>query len=1289
MRLLVWLSLTSALFAQPSIDFSYAGATRTAPIATAYSVHPSGRDDTALVQAALDEAAAHAPAAVLLAPGRYLISGSLHIRTSGVVLRGAGDATLVATGKSRRTLIEIGATTDPTTEAPVNITDENVAAGSRQLHTTAALHPGDRVVITRPSTREWISALGMSGLKGQYANQRLDWLPGSRNLVWDRAVESVKSNEVTLDAPITTALERRYGGATIARVPSAPPHNIGIENVTFDSTYDSPFDEDHSWIAVALDHVEDAWVRNVTARHFAGSAVRVGQRARRISIEDCRNEAPISEAAGYRRQAFLVEGQQVLVRRCHSEQGMNDFATGLLAAGPNVFLDCTATRALGPSGSFESWASGVLYENVRIEGAGLWLTNDDPRTQGSGWTAANSVVWNSHATDIRVHGPEGAENIAKDSPEPLYEALLTKRLGRAPPKSPSADFSRLIAEFKPQPQPTKPAPATHRVEIVGGRFTVDGQVLWGGVVNDGWWRGQENPATAIESAGVAITRFIPGRTGHGLTEDLPALADQMVRQGTPFYQFIPGLWYDRRRDEHSTFSRTDANVWAPFYEMPWARTGKGRAADGLSLFDLSKFNPWYFSRLRDFGELATEHGLFLQYNIYNTHNVLEILPHWVDYPWRPANNVNDTGLAEPPPVEGTNRIHVANEVYDISNPQRRALHRSLVLHTLDELGDLPNVVFCTGFQFAGPLAFQEFFQDTVAEWEKRTGKTVRIELATSKDITDAILANPARARQVAVIDMRYWQYRPDGTLFAPQGGKNLAFREMIRAAFPQSSDTPPDTTPYQVYRQVREYHDRYPDKAIIALHAGTGPIPVLMAGGAGVLMRNPSGGQGQGTSADRTALDAFVHKYLARTLMRIQPRDNVINDPEQNWCGSTQTGDSVLIYTLAGPSIRVMKTLSDAQYEATWFDPRTGSTRDAGATLTALAGDEIAKPTSEPWLLLLRAQETAAAPAPAIRNPLLPSGPDPWVTYRNGFYYYMNTTGDSLGIRKTRSVADLEHAEMKLVWKAPASGPYSRHVWAPELHYLRGRWYIYFAADAGTNMTHRIWVLENSSPDPLIGDWTMKGKVADPSDKWAIDASLFEHNDRLYMIWSGWEGDVNGAQNIYIAELENPWTIRGHRVRISSPDYPWERVGDHMTKRDPEANPGLETAEPVHIDVNEGPEILKRGDKIFLVYSASACWSDFYSLGMLTASTSADLLNPASWQKSPIPVFWQSPKAGAYGPGHNSFFQSPDGKEDWIIYHANSKPNQGCRGDRSPRAQRFTWNPDGTPNFGRPVPVNR
>ncbi|MDE3196648.1 MAG: glycoside hydrolase family 43 protein, partial [Acidobacteriota bacterium] len=194
-------------------------------------------------------------------------------------------------------------------------------------------------------------------------------------------------------------------------------------------------------------------------------------------------------------------------------------------------------------------------------------------------------------------------------------------------------------------------------------------------------------------------------------------------------------------------------------------------------------------------------------------------------------------------------------------------------------------------------------------------------------------------------------------------------------------------------------------------------------------------------------------------------------------------------------------------------------------------------------------------------NPLLPSGADPWVIQHGGVYYYMQTTGRNLTIWKTRDIGQLASAEKKIVWTPPATGPNSRDIWAPELHYLGGKWYIYFAADAGKNESHRVWVLENTSPDPLEGEWIMKGKVADPTDKWAIDATVLETRGRMYIAWSGWQGDADGEQDIFIARLKNPWTIEGDRTLISAPQYGWEKHGDL---------PGR------HVNVNEGPEFLVR-----------------------------------------------------------------------------------------------------------------
>ncbi|MCB2407858.1 glycoside hydrolase family 43 protein [Hymenobacter lucidus] len=339
------------------------------------------------------------------------------------------------------------------------------------------------------------------------------------------------------------------------------------------------------------------------------------------------------------------------------------------------------------------------------------------------------------------------------------------------------------------------------------------------------------------------------------------------------------------------------------------------------------------------------------------------------------------------------------------------------------------------------------------------------------------------------------------------------------------------------------------------------------------------------------------------------------------------------------------------------------------------------------WSLLLLLLSLVAGSAPAqmaapatatFTNPLLPAGADPWTVYHKGYYYYTHTTGINITLWKTKSLTQLATVPGQVVWTPPAAGPNSRDIWAPELHFIGGKWYLYYAADAGTNQTHRLWVLENSAADPTQGTWVSKGQLTDETNKWAIDGSVFEDQGRLYLLWSGWEGDTNGRQCIYIARLQNPWTVAGPRSKISTPVYYWERDGD---LHDPQ--------NPPHVDVNEGPQILRRGNRLFLVYSASGCWTDSYALGMLSATAGTDLLQPGAWAKSPVPVFRQDTAAGVYAPGHNSFFTSPDGRQSWILYHANSQPDQGCGNRRSPRMQPFTWHPDGTPNFGPPQPAGK
>ncbi|HEX9199898.1 MAG TPA: DUF6298 domain-containing protein [Acidobacteriaceae bacterium] len=985
------------------IDFSYAGyeaGARVIPsVKAVLMVRPSGGDDTALIQGALDRVAAMAVGpdgfrgALFLTSGRYKVTGQLRLRVSGVVLRGAGaganGTVIVAEGIRRRTLIEVGEERDAALDSAIAVQDD-VPAGGQNLHlaSTAGLHVGDHVVVRRPSTMEWINAIGMTGLPGTFANQRLDWKPGSHDLVWDRTITAIEkqSSQVEIDAPITTALDQKYGGGTLSRVNGdAAPEYIGIEDLTIESAYDAtrPKDEDHSWIAILLDHVQDAWVRNVTARHFVSSAVRVNLRGRRITVENCRSETPVSEEGGYRRQSFLVYGQQVLVYLCHSEMGMNDFASGMLAGGPNVFLDCDATGSLEASGAFEGWSSGVLYEKVHLPSARLQLLLDFSRAQGAGWTAANSMIWNSTARSLDAIGPPDARNFVVNSTMPLYETELATRTGLHLAKiQPEPAVSvHGIPEFRPVDvkEVVEPATVFHPVEIMNGRFVRDGDVLWGPSQSEAWWRGDTSLYTAAQSTGSSVTRFMPGVTAPGETEDLKEMAKRLKSRNTISIQINPGLWYEHRRDAHTVEQRSDGDVWAPFYEAPWARSGKGIAWDGLSKFDVSKYNPWYFEREREFAKNASEAGVMVFYDLYNTHNVLEIGPHWIDYAWRPANNINDTGLPEPPPLKPHGRNDVGNEFYSTEYAPLRELHRAYILHTLDELGDLPNILFGIAYQYAGPLSFEQFFQDTVREWEQKHGKKIRIVLTTSKQSTDAILADPVRSQQVAVVDMRYWEYQPDGTLFAPKAGENHAFRELISQAFPGYTDTPPPTTPQQVYRQVREYRDRYPDKALMPMEDGAGPIPILMAGAASQSAlvgrppappptaqegatamypqrRAPALAPANRLTPDRI-IEQFVHTYLAKGLMKMSPKDGWVSAPERTWVLAGGVENPVLIYSLSGADITLASSLPATMYKATWFDPRTGTAQDA-KIVVATTQTVMSKPDTREWLLLLLPQSS-------------------------------------------------------------------------------------------------------------------------------------------------------------------------------------------------------------------------------------------------------------------------------------------------------------------------------------------
>jgi GH43 family beta-xylosidase len=301
---------------------------------------------------------------------------------------------------------------------------------------------------------------------------------------------------------------------------------------------------------------------------------------------------------------------------------------------------------------------------------------------------------------------------------------------------------------------------------------------------------------------------------------------------------------------------------------------------------------------------------------------------------------------------------------------------------------------------------------------------------------------------------------------------------------------------------------------------------------------------------------------------------------------------------------------------------------------------------------------TASAPA-TLTNPLLPGGPDPWIIAHAGTFYYMATRGDRLAIRATRDLARLGQAEERTVWTAPARGPNSKSIWAPELHRFDGRWYLYYTAvdrDHDDDAHRGVFVLEGEGNDPLNARWTDRGRVN--TRRAGIDGTVFTAGGQRFFVYSPYVGPDSV---LAIARMTNPWTIVGEEAIIARPDQAWERQGGRQ--------------------ILEGPAFLRgpKGD-LFLSYSGSACWSDDYAIGLLSARAGSDPVDPKSWTKAPRPVFAKAD--GVIAPGHNGFFRAHG--RDWMVYHANAAPGMGCSGKRSPRVQAIGWSRNGRPVFPAP-----
>ena len=312
------------------------------------------------------------------------------------------------------------------------------------------------------------------------------------------------------------------------------------------------------------------------------------------------------------------------------------------------------------------------------------------------------------------------------------------------------------------------------------------------------------------------------------------------------------------------------------------------------------------------------------------------------------------------------------------------------------------------------------------------------------------------------------------------------------------------------------------------------------------------------------------------------------------------------------------------------------------------------------FLVLLGARAQGPAAGRTFTNPLRTNGPDPWAVRHGGYHYYTNTTEKNLALWKSKTLEGIKDAPGAVAWTPPTAGPNSYEIWAPELHFLSGRWCLYYTATDKTifsNQKRCVFVPENAGPDPTAGTWVDKGKINTRYS--GLDGSVFEHQGRRYFLYPA---HVKLQSVLSIAPMANPWTLDAtQETIIARPTYAWEKGGGRQ--------------------IMEAPKFLAgHQGQLFVMYSASACWDDNYCLGMLTARSSADQLRTDSWTKAPRLVFHPSAENDVWGTGHNGFTTSPDGRENWIIYHAKAAAD-GKYGGRSARAQRFDWNPDGTPYF--------
>lgn len=378
------------------------------------TVAPVQGDAGKAIQQAIDEVAALTPdkngyrGAILLKKGSYHIAGSILIQTNGIVLRGEGDATkLIATGKGQRSLIKvngIGKVTE-VKNSRVKIVDDYVPTGAKSFKVASAedLKKGDRIIIFRPGTDNWIHDLKMDQIIAREGTKQ--WTAKEYNLSYERQITAIEGNKVFIDNPIVMTMDKKYGGGEVFKYEYAGRlAENGIENMRFESEFVGDTDEDHAWVAVEFDHIENGWVRNVSAYYFGNSCVSLRSGAKNITVADSKCFDAKSIITGGRRYSFSNEGQQNLFQNLETTEGRHDYVTGARVCGPNVFYNCKARKTHADIGPHHRWATGTLYDNIDTDGE-INVQDRGNWGSGHGWSGVTQVLWNCKVSGAAVQNP--------------------------------------------------------------------------------------------------------------------------------------------------------------------------------------------------------------------------------------------------------------------------------------------------------------------------------------------------------------------------------------------------------------------------------------------------------------------------------------------------------------------------------------------------------------------------------------------------------------------------------------------------------------------------------------------------------------------------------------------------------------------------------------------------------------------------------------------------------------------------------------------------------------------